>query len=93
MLGYQVLTCRDMDGLMRSLDNDDDGLRPAESLLRRIRAGILEDLKPIRPLAPSRILLLGFAIVFLAVVAVGVVLLGMNGWGALSLLPRIVVLA
>jgi hypothetical protein len=85
------VTCRDMDGLMRLLDNDDDGLRPSASLLRRINAGILEDLRPIRPLAPSRILHLGCAIVFLAVVAVGALLLGMNGWGALSLVQRIVV--
>jgi hypothetical protein len=76
---------------MRLLDNTDDGLRPSESLQRRIQVGILEDLKPIRPLAPSSILLLGCAISFLSVVAVGALLLGMNGWGALSLVRRIVV--
>jgi hypothetical protein len=36
-------------------------------------------------------LLFGCAIIFLSVVAVGVLLLGMNGWGALSLVQRIVV--
>src|SRR5579864_9719557 len=76
---------------MRLLDNIDDRLRPSESLLRRIQVGILEDLKPIRPLAASSILLLGCAISFLSVVAVGALLLGMNGWGALSLVQRIVV--
>jgi len=80
--------CRDLTHL---LDKAGDDLRPSESLLRRIQTGILEDLKPIRPLAPSRILLFGCAIIFLSVVAVGALLLGMNGWGALSLVQRIVV--
>jgi hypothetical protein len=84
------VTRRDIDGLMRLLDHDDDGHRPSESQLRRINSGILQDLKPIRPLAPSHVLLLWCGIVFLAVVAVGVLLLGMNGWGALSLAQRIV---
>jgi len=59
--------------------------------LRRIKAGILEDLEPIRPLAPSRVLLFWCAIIFLSVVAAGGLLLGMNGWSALSLLQRIAV--
>jgi hypothetical protein len=59
--------------------------------LRRIQTSIVADLKPTRPLAPSRILLFGCAIIFLSVVAVGALLLGMNGWRALSLLQRIVV--
>jgi hypothetical protein len=80
--------CRD---LTRLLDEAGDGLRPSESLLRRIKAVILEDLKPIRPLPSARILLFGCAIIFLSVVAVGVLALGMNGWVALSLVRRIVV--
>jgi hypothetical protein len=85
------VTCGDIDGLMRLLENADDALRPSESVLLRIQVGILEDLKPIRLLATSSILLLGCAISFLSVVAVGALLLGMNGWGALSLVHRIVV--
>jgi len=86
------VTCRDMDDVISSLlNNAEDGLRPSESLLRRIKTGIVEDLKPIRPLAPFRILFIGCAIIFLSVVAVGALLLGMNGWGALSLVQRIVV--
>lgn len=83
------MTRRNMDGLMRLLDHDHE-IRPSESQLRRINASILEDLRPIRPLAPSLILLLACGIVFLAVVAVGALLLGMNGWGTLSLAQRIV---
>jgi hypothetical protein len=42
------------------------GFGPSEILLRRIQARILENLKPIRPLAPSGILLFGCAIIFLS---------------------------
>ena len=80
--------CRSLTGL---LDKAGDGLRPSESLLRRIQTGILEDLRPIRPLAPSPILLFGCAIIFLSVMAVGVLLLGLNGWDALRLGQRFVV--
>ena len=80
--------CRDLACL---LDKAHDGPRPSESLLRRIQGGILRDLKPIRPLASSRILLFWCAIIFLSVVAVGTLLLGTNGWNALSILQRIVV--
>ena len=85
------VTCRDLDGLMRLLDNADDGIIPSESLLRQINARVLKDLRPIRPLVSSRILLCGCAIIFLSVVAVGALLLGMNGWGVLSLVQRIIV--
>ena len=86
-----LIHCERCRGLTRLLDQADDGLRPSESLLRRIQSGILKDLKPIRPLAPPRTLLYGCAIIFLSVVAVGALLLGMNGWGALSLVQRIFV--
>lgn len=80
--------CRD---LARVLDKADDGSGPSESLLGRIQGGILRDLKPIRPLASSGILFFGCVIIFLSVVAVGALLLGTNGWNALSILQRIAV--
>jgi len=83
--------CEQCRGLTRLLDKADDGLYPSESLLRRIKAGILGDLKPIRPLAPSRILLFRCAIIFPSVVAVGGFLFGMNGWSTLSVVQRIAV--
>lgn len=86
-----LIHCERCRSLTTLLDKADDGLRPSESLLRRIQSGILEDLRPIRPLAPSPILLFGCAIIFLSVMAVGVLLLGLNGWDALSLVQRIVV--
>ena len=86
-----LIHCERCRGLTRLLDNAADGLRPSESLLLRIQSGILKDLETIRPLTPPRLLLLGCAIILLSVAAVGAQLLGMNGWGALSLVQRIVV--
>jgi hypothetical protein len=86
-----LIHCKRCHALTRLLDAAGDGLRPSESLLRRIKSGILEDLEPIRPLPPSRVFLFWCAIIFLSVVAVGALLLGMNGWSALSLLQRIAV--
>ena len=50
-----LIHCARCRSLTHFLDKADDGVRPSESLLRSIRAGILEDLEPVRPLAPSRI--------------------------------------
>jgi hypothetical protein len=86
-----LIYCERCRSLTRLLDKAGDWPRPSECLLRRIQIGIMQDLKPIRPLAPFPILLFGCAIIFLSVMAVGVLLLGMNGWGALSLVQRIVV--
>ncbi len=80
--------CRD---LSRLLDKADDGCRPSESQLRRIESGILRDLQPIRPLASSRLFLFWCALIVLSVVAVGTLLLGTNGWNALSILQRVAV--
>jgi hypothetical protein len=51
---------------------------------KRISSAMLRDLKPVRPLAPSRIFILGFALVFLGAVAVGSFLSGSSGWSVLS---------
>src|ERR1700694_1022774 len=80
-----------MDDVISSLLNAEDVPYPSDIVLRQIETGILEDLKPVQPLASSRILFFGCAVIFLSVVAVGALLLGMNGWGALSMARRIVV--
>jgi len=69
------------------LDNTDVGFHLSERLLRRVQAG-MDDLKPIRPLPPPRILLLASAIVFLSVVVAGALLLGTTGWHVLNMLQR-----
>jgi hypothetical protein len=82
--------CRALTAL---LDNTDVGFHLSERLLRRMQAGILEDLKPVRPLPPPRILLLACLIVLLSVVAVGALLLGTTGWNVLNMLQRTAVFA
>lgn len=56
--------------------------------LEQIEAGIVENLEPVRPLAPARFFLFACAIIFLFVVAIGAAQFGMNGWAALSLVQR-----
>jgi hypothetical protein len=64
---------------------------PSPEQLERIKARILADLKPARPLPPASVLV--FALVFILVVisAVGGAALGIAGWRALSLLQKITV--
>ncbi len=86
-----LIHCEGCRGLTRLLGEADEGLRPSESLLRRIKAGILEDLEPVRPLASFRMFLFVCAIIFLSMVAVGALQLGTKGWSALSLVQRFAV--
>jgi hypothetical protein len=78
---------------MRLLDGGRQPVPPPEAQLKRIQARIVENLKPIRPLAPSRFFLFACAIIFLCIVAIGATPFGMNGWGALSMGQRIAVFA
>jgi hypothetical protein len=64
---------------------------PSETLLKLIQARIVENLHPVRPLAPSRFFLFACAIIFLCIVVIGATPFGMNGWGALSMGQRIAV--
>jgi hypothetical protein len=73
------------------LDQVGEGPVPSEGQLKRIKITIVENLKPVRPLPPSRVLLLACAIIFLCAVAVGAVRLGTHGWAALNIEQRIAV--
>lgn len=77
--------------LTHLLDQVGKGPVPSESQLKRIKIAIVDNLKPVRPLPPSRMLLLACAIIFLCMVAVGAVRLGINGWIALNIDQRIAV--
>jgi len=88
-----IVKCERCRSLVRLLDETREFPAPSESQLKRIQAGILENLKPVRPLPPSRILLFAFALIFLSVVAVGTLKLGMNGWSVLSLGQKIAIFA
>jgi len=78
---------------MRLLDEGPDVPAPSAIQLKKIQAALIDNLKPVRPMAPSGVFLLALAVVFLAVVAAGPLLLGMNGWGALSTGQKIAVFA
>ena len=69
------------------------GLGPPEGRLKQIQAAIKEDLRPVRPLASSGLFLLAFMLVSLVVVAIGPLLLGVNGWNALSRVRRMTIFA
>jgi hypothetical protein len=63
---------------------------PAEQV-KKIEAGILADLRPVKPMAPAGLRFLELMLILLVVAAVGVEALGIAGWRALSLLQRGVV--
>jgi hypothetical protein len=64
---------------------------PSADRLRSIEAAILRNLTPVQPLAPPSVFLTCLALVFLAVVTVGFLLLGTNGWQALGIRQRVAV--
>jgi hypothetical protein len=88
-----MIGCERCRNLMRFLNDAGRAPVPSESQLRRIRAGILENLEPVRPLPPSSIFLFACATIFLCVVAVGALLFGMNGWGVRNMVQRVAVFA
>jgi hypothetical protein len=54
---------------------------------------VLQDLKPVKPIAPTFAFLAAFGIIFLAVAVVGSFQLRAFGWGVLSIPQRVVVFA
>jgi hypothetical protein len=85
--------CGDCRALMSVLHEAAGPVAPPETQLKRIQARILENLKPVRPLAPSLLFLFACAIIFICIVAIGAAPLEMHGWGALSTAQRIAVFA
>jgi len=88
-----LASCDDCRSLMRLLDESAATQAHFESQLKHIQARIVRDLKPVRPLAPYRLLLFTCAIIFLCVVAAGAMPFGMNGWAALNVAQRIAIFA
>ena len=83
-----VVECEGCRLLVKAFDNGHTILGPPEGRLKQIQAAIKEDLRPVRPLASSGVFLLAFMLISLAVVAIGSLLLGVNGWNALSSYPE-----
>jgi hypothetical protein len=86
-----LVRCKKCCTLVRLLEENGKSPGPEESQVRRIQARIMEDLRPVRPLKPARFFLFACAIIFLAVLAIGVIPPGMIGWAALGAAQRIVV--
>jgi hypothetical protein len=85
--------CKHCNGLVRMLQKADEAPLPLEGQVERIQAMIAARLRPVRPLAPARFFLGTCAIIFLSVVAIGVMPSGMEGWAALNGMQRIAVFA
>ena len=83
--------CEHCRTLMSVLYEGGKPTAPRETQLNRIQARIVENLKPVRPLAPARFFLFACAIIVLCIVAIGTMPFGMNGWGALRMGQRIAV--
>jgi hypothetical protein len=64
---------------------------PSADEVKKIEAGILADLRPVKPMAPAGLRSSELMLILLVVAAVGVEALGIAGWRALSLLQRGVV--
>jgi hypothetical protein len=77
--------------LTHLLDEVGRGSAPSQSQLKRIKVTMVDQLKPVRLLPPSRVFLLACAIIFLCVASVGAVRLGTNGWTALNIEQRIAI--
>jgi len=88
-----IVGCERCRSLMRLVDEAREIPAPSEIQLKRIQSGILKNLKPVRPLPPSRIFLFAFALIFVSVVAVGTLMLGINGWSVLSMEQKIAIFA
>ena len=80
--------CGNCCALVSGLQEGMERTAPPVTNLERIEARMVENLKPVRPLAPARFFVLACVIVFLCVVAIGAAPFGMNGWAALSHMQR-----
>ena len=86
-----VAECEGCRLLVIAFDTANNGLVPSAGRLKQIQTAMVESLRPVRPLASSRVYLLAFTLISLAVVVLGSFLLGMSGWDALSKVQRTIV--
>ena len=82
--------CRSLTHLLDEVAAD-DRLRPSESQLLRIQTNIVAALKPVRRLPPSSVYLFACAVIFFSMAVAGTLLLGTNGWHAVTMAQRIAV--
>ena len=68
-----VLTCNTCAEFMRALNPSIMADAPAPEILRRLEDTLTTGLRPVRPLAPARYFYAAFAVIFILVVAAGVI--------------------
>jgi hypothetical protein len=66
-------------------------LSPSPAQLKKIKTGILADLKPVKPLAPRGVRWFALLLILAIVVSIGSGVLGIAGWLALSFFQKSVV--
>jgi hypothetical protein len=86
-----IAGCPQCSALVRLLDKGPGILQPSDGRLKVIHASVLQDLRPVRPLAPSGIFLVGLAISYVAVAIIGSMQLHTYGWQVLDPLQKTVV--
>jgi hypothetical protein len=88
-----IVRCERCQEVMRVLVEGPEARQPSERRMKLIRASLLRDLRPVRPLPSAGVFLAGCAASFLAVAILGVIQLQAYGWHVLNPWQTIVVLA
>jgi len=88
-----IAGCESCRRLLAAMRQSDASEPPSPDRLRQIQAQLRASLKPVKPLPPAGVLVLGFLLIAAAAVAVGAAHLGIAGWEALGLLRRTAVFA
>lgn len=83
-----IAECESCRRLLAAMRQSDPAEPPSPDRLRQIQAQLRANLKPVKPLAPASLLILGFLLIAAAAVAIGVAHLGTAGWEALGPLRR-----
>ena len=79
-----IAGCERCRRLARAIGETQQGIPPSPERLQQIKAGILADLQPVKPLAPASTLFLALMFILAVVAAVGGGGLGIAGWRALT---------
>lgn len=86
-----ITQCERCRKLAQAIGQAPQAAEPRPEKLRQITAGVLADLKPVNPIAPTGLLSIGLLVIFGIVVAGGAMLYGVAGWLALSPIERVAV--
>ena len=86
-----IAGCESCARLVRELGKGRQASQPSQEQLDRIKATLLADLNPAKPLPPAGVLVLALMFILVVIAAVGGAALGIAGWTALSLLQKITI--